>query len=259
MLYFYKYHGTGNDFIIIDNRDESIQLTTSQIANLCHRNFGIGADGLMLLEKSNQTHFKMRYFNSDGNEGSMCGNGGRCLVAFAKKLQLIDVKAEFEAIDGIHYASICDKNVRLKMNDVEGIEIINTDFFLDTGSPHYVKWVNNLSSLDVVSEGKAIRYNERFSEKGTNVNFIEKVDETFHIRTYERGVENETLSCGTGTVAAAIITSLQSENTAKSILLQTKGGPLKVSFTKNNENSFHQIWLEGPAKLVFEGKIELTN
>lgn len=255
MLHFYKYHGTGNDFIIMDNRDESIQLTTAQIAHLCHRNFGIGADGLMLLENSKNKDFKMRYFNSDGNEGSMCGNGGRCLVAFAKKLNIVDTETEFEAIDGIHYAIITENGIRLKMNDVKGIEKIGEDFFLNTGSPHYVRYVDNLQMLDVIAEGRAIRYNKRFFENGTNVNFIQKIGDTLHIRTYERGVENETLSCGTGTVAAAIISTLGSSNEYKEIQFQTKGGLLSVSFVKNNELEFNQVWLDGPAKLIFEGNI----
>jgi len=258
MLHFYKYHGTGNDFIILDNRDETIHLSTSQIAHVCHRNFGIGADGLMLLEKSIHTHFKMRYFNSDGKEGSMCGNGGRCLVAFAEKLNIISTETEFEAIDGLHHAIITENGVRLKMNDVNGIEQIGNDFFLNTGSPHYVKYVNNLNSLDVIAEGRAIRYNNRFSEIGTNVNFIEKIGSILHIRTYERGVENETLSCGTGTVAAAIISSLGTSNGKIEIQFNTKGGPLKVCFNKINEFQFQHVWLEGPAKLVFEGNIDLS-
>jgi diaminopimelate epimerase len=257
MRHFYKYHGTGNDFIILDNRDETIHLSTSQITHLCHRNFGIGADGLMLLEKSTHTHFKMRYFNSDGKEGSMCGNGGRCLIAFAKKLNIIDSEAKFEAIDGLHHATITENGVRLKMNDVNGIEQIDEDFFLNTGSPHYVKYVSNLNTIDVFAEGRTIRYNNRFSEKGTNVNFIEKIGDTLHIRTYERGVENETLSCGTGTVAAAIICTLGTSNEHKEVHFQTKGGPLKVSFIKNNEVQFNQVWLEGPAQFVFEGQVEL--
>ena len=255
MHHFYKYHGTGNDFIIMDNRDESIQLTTAQIAQLCHRNFGIGADGLMLLENSKNKDFKMRYFNSDGNEGSMCGNGGRCLVAFAKKLNIVDTETEFEALDGIHYAIITENGIRLKMNDVMGIEKIGEDFFLNTGSPHYVRYVDNLQMLDVIAEGRAIRYNKRFFENGTNVNFIQKIGNTLHIRTYERGVENETLSCGTGTVAAAIISTLGTSNEYKEVQFQTKGGLLSVSFVKNNELEFNQVWLDGPAKLIFEGNI----
>ncbi len=259
MLHFYKYHGTGNDFILFDNREGKIHLTTAQIKHLCDRRFGIGADGLMLLESLKDYDFKMVYYNSDGNESTMCGNGGRCLVAFAKKLNIITTETEFEAIDGLHHATFTENGIRLKMNDVDGIEKIGNDFFLETGSPHYVKYVNNLHTIDVFLEGRAIRYNNRFSEKGTNVNFIEKIGDSLHIRTYERGVENETLSCGTGTVAAAIISSLGTSDEYKDVRFQTKGGPLKVSFIKSNEFQFKQVWLEGPAQLVFEGKIDISN
>jgi len=253
MIKFHKYHGTGNDFIIIDNRDGKLLLNQKQISLLCHRNFGIGADGLMLLETSNQSAFKMRYYNSDGNEGSMCGNGGRCIVAFAKKLNIINNEIVFEAVDGIHHAEISNSEVRLKMNDVHGIEKIDNDFFLNTGSPHYVKWVNQLEDLDVVQEGRNIRYNNRFKNYGTNVNFIEQLDNQLLIRTYERGVENETLSCGTGNVAAAIVNSIDKENEYFSVNLKTKGGELNVTFQKTDAVTFKDVWLKGPAEFVFEG------
>lgn len=255
MIKFYKYHGTGNDFIIIDNRDGKLSFKKEQIAHLCQRNFGIGADGLMLLENSIDTAFKMRYYNSDGNEGSMCGNGGRCIVAFAKKLNIINNEIIFEAVDGIHHAEILNSEIRLKMNDVIGIEKIDNDFFLNTGSPHYVKWVNHLENLDVVQEGRNIRYNNRFKSLGTNVNFIEQKNEQFLIRTYERGVENETLSCGTGNVAAAIVTSLDKGNGHFSVNLKTKGGDLNVTFQKVDEVTFKDVWLNGPAEFVFEGSM----
>jgi len=253
MIPFHKYHGTGNDFIIIDNRDGKLLFNKEKIIHLCHRNFGIGADGLMLLENSIHTSFKMRYYNSDGNEGSMCGNGGRCIVAFAKKLNIVNNEIIFEAVDGIHHAEIFNSEIRLKMNDVNGIEKIGNDYYLNTGSPHYVKWVSQLESLDVIQEGRNIRYNNRFKSLGTNVNFIEQKEDQFLIRTYERGVENETLSCGTGNVAAAIVNSLDKGNDYFSVNLKTKGGELNVTFQKVDAVTFKDVWLKGPAEFVFEG------
>ena len=258
MIRFHKYHGTGNDFIIIDNRDGKLFLTTEQIAFLCDRHFGIGSDGLMFLENSDHADFKMRYFNSDGNEGSMCGNGGRCIVAFANKLEMVKKYFVFDAIDGLHHAELSDSEIRLKMNDVDGIEKIGNDFFLNTGSPHYVRWATNINSIDVFKEGREIRYNERFNKTGTNVNFIELSEDLLHIRTYERGVENETLSCGTGTVAAAIVSTIGEDNDTFSILVKTSGGSLNVCFNKASSTKFTDIWLNGPASFVFEGAIELN-
>ncbi len=259
LLHFSKYQGTGNDFILIDNRLNSIQLNSKQIAFLCHRQFGIGADGLMLLELEVGLDFKMVYFNSDGHESSMCGNGGRCITAFAKHLGIIADKAKFIAIDGLHEANINENDeVALKMKDVKTIEQQDNYFYLDTGSPHYVTVVNDLTHFNVYHEGKKIRYNDRFSETGTNVNFIEKNEDSVFVRTYERGVENETLSCGTGVTAAALVANMLGlSNSKNNCQLKTLGGNLEVTFEKVLQNTFYNIWLKGLAIKVFSGQIEV--
>lgn len=260
LLHFYKYQGTGNDFILIDNRKNEIDLTGEQIKFLCDRRFGIGADGLMLLELEPGADFKMVYFNSDGNESSMCGNGGRCISAFANKLGVINDRAKFIAIDGIHDAVIHEGFVSLKMNDVKSIEKTDDYFFLNTGSPHYVKFVEDVNHFDVFEEGKKIRYNDRFAAEGTNVNFIEKKEDSVFVRTYERGVENETLSCGTGVTASALVAAINGVSSGKNYCkVSTLGGELRVKFDKVLESNFYNIWLEGPAEFVFEGNIELKD
>ena len=249
---FYKYHGTGNDFIIIDNRDLHFDSKNqNMIAKMCHRRFGIGADGLILLENDIDTDFKMVYFNADGKESTMCGNGGRCIVAFAKKIEIITNKTSFIAIDGLHHAEINDNfEVNLQMKNVDEIENIDNDFVLDTGSPHYVKFVEKLP-IEFVEEAKTIRNNSRFKNEGINVNFIEKItDNKVNIRTFERGVEDETYACGTGCVAAAL-SLMKLKNNEQKIHLITKGGNISVSANKNN-SGFENIWLFGPTKFVFE-------
>jgi diaminopimelate epimerase len=256
---FYKYQGTGNDFILVDNRSKTLTFTTEQVAALCHRRFGIGADGLILLEPEPGLDFKMVYFNSDGNESSMCGNGGRCIVAFAKHLGIISKEARFLAIDGIHEATV-DENeiVSLKMQDVKQVEAGGDYYYLNTGSPHYVKVVKDVERMDVVAEGKKIRNSARFLEEGTNVNFIEKNDEHLFVRTYERGVEDETFSCGTGVTAAALVAAIAGMSTGKnSCSVKTKGGLLDVTFEKVLEQNFYNIWLKGPAVLVYTGTVEV--
>lgn len=258
-LHFFKYQGTGNDFVLFDNRHKTIQLSVEQIRFLCDRRFGIGADGLMLLEPEPGYDFKMVYYNSDGNESSMCGNGGRCITAFAKRLGIIDEKAKFLAIDGPHEAHVQNETISLKMQDVKRIEVGEDFYFLDTGSPHYVKQVTNLSHFNLVDAGKEVRYSERFKENGTNVNFIEKKEEALFVRTYERGVEDETLSCGTGVTAAALVAALLGlTNSKNNCSIITRGGQLNVRFDKVLENTFYNIWLEGPATFVYEGDIALN-
>ncbi len=258
---FYKYQGTGNDFILIDNRTKSISLTNEQVAFMCHRRFGIGADGLILLELEAGVDFRMVYYNSDGNTSSMCGNGGRCITAFAHHLGVITDKARFIAADGLHEATIDpDGKVSLKMQDVKQIEIGEDFFFLNTGSPHYVKFVPDVEQFDVFKEGRAVRNSERFVEEGTNVNFIEKREEDLFVRTYERGVEDETFSCGTGVTAAALVAAVSGVSTGKNnCIIQTKGGALEVSFEKVLEQNFYNIWLKGPATLVYQGSIQMES
>lgn len=258
-LQFYKYQGTGNDFIIIDNRDFKFNRDNNKlVAKLCDRRFAIGADGLMLLQSKTGYDFEMVYYNSDGNESSMCGNGGRCIVEFARNLGLVKEKAFFIATDGEHAAVVSPSFISLKMNDVNGVEMNEQFSFLNTGSPHYVAFVNEVENFNVFEEGKKIRNNARFKAEGTNVNFIEKQNTDLFVRTYERGVEGETYSCGTGVTAAAIVASLKNAATAQNYCnIKTLGGNLKVKFEKGINNSFTNIWLEGPATFVFKGEIEI--
>jgi diaminopimelate epimerase len=258
-LHFYKYQGTGNDFVILNNLDEKYNdLSTEQVAALCHRRFGIGADGLMLLNKHDSYDFVMKYYNADGRESSMCGNGGRCLVKFANDMGIIKTEYTFLAVDGVHQASIdIDGTVSLKMNNVKGIEQSNGNFILDTGSPHYVLIRDNVWNMDVFKNGRDIRYSTQFEKEGINVNFVEQLDTPYQIRvrTYERGVEDETLSCGTGVTAAAIVCS-HNENGFNHVDVETKGGKLSVEYDKLDD-TYENIWLIGPAKKVYEGTIEI--
>jgi diaminopimelate epimerase len=259
-LHFYKYQGCGNDFIILDNRGKEIKLSTQQINKLCNRHFGIGADGLMLLENEKDFDFKMVYYNSDGNESSMCGNGGRCITAFAKQLNIIKDSARFMAIDGEHESHIDDAIISLKMNDVSLIEKQEDYFYLNTGSPHVVKWVKDIHTYNVFEEGKKVRYSEPFNSRGgTNVNFVELKDDKLFIRTYERGVEDETLACGTGVTAAALVEALvNTTNYTNFCDVITLGGNLTVTYQKQDDGSFTNIWLKGPAAFIFEGDYILT-
>jgi diaminopimelate epimerase len=254
MVHFYKYHGAGNDFIILDNRNLTFEADNFTLITLmCDRRFGIGADGLMLLQNHESCDFEMRYFNSDGHEGSMCGNGGRCIVSFARRLNIIESSSQFMAVDGIHEATIeGNDRINLKMSDVKHFESIGNDFFLNTGSPHYVRFVNELAGMDVVAEGRKIRYNERFSREGTNVNFVKMEDDHLLVYTYERGVEDETLACGTGITASALCAALKTGVSEGSFPISAKGGNLEVSFEKRDKG-FTNIWLKGPAHFVFDG------
>lgn len=254
---FYKYQGTGNDFVIIDNRQQIFDKNnTKLVANLCDRRFGIGADGLILLENHSEADFKMVYYNSDGNESTMCGNGGRCISAFAKFLKIIDEKGTFVATDGLHEVRVEKDLVKLKMQDVKSIQNNSEYIFLDTGSPHYVTPIDDLDTFDVKNEGAKIRYSEKYREEGTNVNFVKRVDDsTFQVRTYERGVEDETLSCGTGVTAVALAMHFIGETNEDLVTLITQGGTLKIALEKDN-SGYKNIWLIGPAKLVYTGQIE---
>lgn len=258
-LEFYKYQGTGNDFVMIDNRTEFFPKDDIKlIEKLCDRRFGIGADGLILLEKDTDHDFKMVYYNSDGNESSMCGNGGRCLVAFAKNLDVIQNETTFIATDGLHYATIAENGiVALQMKDVDTIKVESDYVFLDTGSPHHVLISSDLRNTDIKTEGAKIRYSELYGAKGSNVNFVSQVlDDTFAVRTYERGVEDETLSCGTGVTAVAIAMNAMGKTNSSSIQLHVEGGKLEVSFEENNGTYTH-VFLKGPATFVFKGQIEI--
>lgn len=253
---FYKYQGTGNDFVMIDNRLNTFnKKDAKQISFLCDRRFGIGADGLILLENHPEFDFRMVYYNADGNESTMCGNGGRCLVAFAKQLGVIMEQAVFEAIDGLHHATIHNDIVRLQMQDVLTIERHSNYVFLNTGSPHHVQFEAHLEDFDIKTKGASIRYGEPYNEEGSNVNFVKKINEQiFAVRTYERGVEDETLSCGTGVTAVALAMHALNETDKNLITLQVQGGELQVSFEFEN-GIYKNVWLIGPAKFVYSGII----
>ncbi|MEJ1222179.1 diaminopimelate epimerase [Sediminicola sp. 1XM1-17] len=254
-LIFYKYQGTGNDFVMIDNRDEIFpKSNTRLVADLCDRKFGIGADGLILLENDEQTDFKMVYYNSDGNPSTMCGNGGRCLVAFAKYLGVIADTATFVAVDGLHHASVDGEIVSLQMQDVVEVQEKDDYLFLDTGSPHHVQMVEDIQKVDVPREGAKLRYG-LYGEKGSNINFVKlESKDSFNVRTYERGVEDETLSCGTGVTAVALAMHNLGKVTGNKVSIKTLGGNLSVHFEKHNDG-YRNIHLVGPAKQVFKGEI----
>lgn len=259
-IQFYKYQGTGNDFIMIDNRQNYFPKNdTNLIERLCDRRFGIGADGLILLENDNSTDFRMVYYNSDGNESSMCGNGGRCIVAFAKSLNVIQNKTTFIATDGLHQATIFENGiVSLQMKDVDTIKIEDEYIFLNTGSPHHVTLVNDIENYNVKTNGAEIRYSDLYGKAGSNVNFVSQLaNNHFRLRTYERGVEDETLSCGTGATAVAIAMYAIGKTKSSQINLEVQGGKLKVSFEKTT-NGYQKVFLEGKAEFVFEGKIQLN-
>ena len=255
-LPFFKYQGAGNDFVMIDNRRNKFPKNNTKLVKLlCDRKFGIGADGLILLENDEVSDFKMDYYNSDGKKGSMCGNGGRCLVAFAKHLGIIDDETIFGAVDGLHGATIENELISLQMQDVTEIRVKSTASFLDTGSPHHVQMVKGLDTFDVFKEGRKLRYG-LYGKKGSNINFVEqKTSDTFSVRTYERGVEDETLSCGTGVTAVALAMYDSGKTDSENIHISTLGGELLVRFEKNGEG-YKNIHLVGPAKLVFKGEVK---
>jgi len=256
---FSKYQGTGNDFILLDNRQQIYSgLTQLEIAKYCDRRFGIGADGLMMLNLKEGYDFEMKYFNADGNQGSMCGNGGRCMVRFAYHLGIHRSSYHFLASDGEHEAEIDDGGgiINLKMQDVTSIREEDGDFVLNTGSRHYVKIVDDVMDYDVVKQGTEIRFNEEFNKEGINVNFVEQAElDEIIVRTYERGVEDETFSCGTGVTASAIV-CYHNEVGYNDVTVTTRGGKLVVKYDRLNSGHYTNIWLCGPAEKVFEGKIE---
>lgn len=258
---FWKYQANGNDFVIVDDRNGEIKFTGEQIQRICNRNFGIGADGLMTINSSDVAEFEMEYYNSDGKISSMCGNGGRCIAMFAYMQGVTGKSMIFKAYDGLHEAVIeekCDDglcDVSISMADVVEIEKNESYYFLDTGSPHYVEFVEHVAELDVVGEGRKTRYSEKFMPEGTNVNFVEMRDDKIFVRTYERGVEDETLSCGTGVTASAISSYFITGKTSQ--IVHTTGGEFIVNFEYEDGDRFVKIWLRGPAELVFEGTIEI--
>lgn len=252
---FYKYQGTGNDFVMIDNRNLQFPTDKKLIRQLCDRRFGIGGDGLILLENDPTADFKMVYFNSDGSESTMCGNGGRCITAFAKFLTIFNDKTTFQAIDGIHEAEVTNCLVKLKMIDVDSLQKDGECTVLNTGSPHFVQWVQNLERYDVRGNGNKIRNSTTYQEEGINVNFVEELAEgKIFVRTYERGVEDETFSCGTGATAAALV--YLKDRHQNEVEVKVLGGDLKIYATQN-AGVFTDIWLEGSAKQVFRGEINL--
>lgn len=259
-LRFYKYQGTGNDFIILDNREGRVKLSTKQIEHLCNRRFGIGSDGLMLIERPAEDgiDFQLEFFNPDGSK-SFCGNGSRCAVAFAKYLNICTDVTQFKAIDGLHFAQINEEGkVALKMGDVGAIRAFKDGFFLNTGSPHVVLEVEDLAKYAVVEEGRTIRYAREFEPGGTNVNFVERVSENhFSVRTYERGVENETLSCGTGVTAVAIAMHKKYQLSSAQVKITTMGGDLMVDLEGYNYG-YRNVVLNGPANFVFSGEVSLN-
>jgi len=263
---FWKYQGAGNDFIMVDQRTQAWikREDTDKIAHYCNRRFGIGADGLILLQQMDGYDFEMVYFNADGRESSMCGNGGRCITAFAQQLGIFEKKCRFLAIDGPHEAFIqraedqADAWVELKMVDVPQIERLDEHaFVLNTGSPHYIRFEHSLEHKNMVEEGRAIRYNDRFKKEGINVNLVAIGTDGLQIRTYERGVEDETLACGTGITAAALAHHIYtgSRTQKEEVAVKASGGNLSVRYQDLGDGRFSDIWLCGPATAVFEGFI----
>lgn len=257
LLKFSKYEGTGNDFIMVDNRDQNMDYTNLDLVKrLCDRKFGIGSDGLILIENHDSYDFEMIFFNPDGSQ-SLCGNGSRCAVKFAHSLGIVAEETHFLTIEGPLYAFIQEDMVHLKMPDVNKVSSIDKDWFINTGSPHYVRLVSDVESVDVYNEGRDIRYDSNFSTGGTNVNFMQLLNpQHIYVRTYERGVENETLSCGTGVTAAALAIGYRSGQNSP-VKISTKGGELSVDFKKQEPQGFTDIYLIGPAELVYEGSINI--
>jgi diaminopimelate epimerase len=257
---FYKYQGAGNDFILVDNRKNIVNHHDPKlISHLCDRRFGIGGDGIMFLQDKPGYDFEMIYYNADGQPSSMCGNGGRCIVAFAKFLGVIDTETNFLAVDGPHYAKISANGdwVSLQMIDVSEISKDKDAYVLDTGSPHYIEMATGLKDKNVYRDGYAIRNNDTYKAKGINVNFVEPLNDGYFVRTFERGVEDETFACGTGVTAVALAMAKHNHQTGKlNTPIKVLGGDLNIRFETDGTN-FSNIFLEGPAVKVFEGEVEI--
>jgi len=258
---FYKYEGCGNDFVIVDERIKELKLTESQIVTLCDRRFGIGADGILLLRNHPEYDFQMIYYNADGSRATMCGNGARCLSAFAHKINAIGVKGKFIADDGPHSTEIlwiedAVTQVAITMKDATPDQSTEEHVFINTGTPHYVLFVEDINAIDVVATGRKIRYDQQYAPVGTNVNFVQLTPKEILVRTYEKGVEDETLACGTGVTASAMAAALKTGKNAFDV--KVKGGHLHVSFIRK-DNAFTHVVLTGPARLVFQGEFDLQN
>jgi diaminopimelate epimerase len=259
-IHFYKYQGAGNDFILVDNRNNAINHHNPKlISHLCDRRFGIGGDGMMFLQNRDGYDFEMVYYNADGQPSSMCGNGGRCIVAFAKYLGIIDRETNFLAVDGPHYAKISEKGdwVSLQMINVNEVGTDQDAYVLNTGSPHYIKLVEGLKEKNVYQDGYDIRNNDTYRAKGINVNFVEPIEKGYFVRTFERGVEDETFACGTGVTAAALAMAKHNHQIGNiKTPIKVLGGDLSIHFNYDGQQ-FTDIFLEGPAVKVFEGEVEV--
>ncbi|WP_258105354.1 diaminopimelate epimerase [Marinoscillum sp. MHG1-6] len=254
-IQFHKYQGTGNDFVMIDDRSGNFPLGNKKVISfLCDRKMGVGADGVILIQNHPDLDFKMVYYNPDGSE-SLCGNGSRCAIAFAKALGIIGDSTSFETTDGVHDAYFDGEIVHFHLHDVMGTNQLGEDWFINTGSPHHMVFVDDVMGIDIIAEGQKIRYSDNYAPAGTNVNFVEKAGDGIKVRTYERGVENETLSCGTGVTACALASSFLGYESP--VQIHAQGGELSVSFNKKDDQTFDNIYLAGPAKKVFEGRITL--
>ena len=257
IITFNKYQGAGNDFVIIDNRNGLVNPGNSKLINrICDRRFGIGADGLILVSGHKTGDYEMKYFNSDGKLGSMCGNGGRCSAHFAWKSGIAGTRQRFQAYDGIHEAVVNENYVNLQMADIKDYKIIDGNYFIDTGSPHYILFKKDIDNIDVNTEGRKIRWSEKFAPGGTNVNFVQVSSNGIYVRTFERGVEEETLACGTGITASAVASVLRGYFDKDTVNVKARGGTLKVGL-KTGENKITDVWLYGPATFVFEGIISI--
>jgi len=251
---FFKYQGTGNDFVLIDNRNGQFPKDAEVISYICDRKFGVGSDGLILIEHHPELDYRMVFFNPDGSQ-SLCGNGSRCGFQFARDLDIVSNKATFETTDGIHKAELSDGTISISLFPVQLIKALDEDFYLNTGSPHFVRLVEDVEHTDVVTVGRKIRYSADYSgQNGTNVNFAQLLPDHIRVRTYERGVENETLSCGTGVTAVALVGALNGYSSP--VTVETQGGRLAVTYEKNEEG-FKNIWLSGSVQFVFKGDMQI--